>query len=275
MCLTAWVCTRNARFPWLIASNRDEFFDRDAAPMAWWQPVPGGPAVLGGRDLSAGGTWQGLTAQGRLALLTNVREPGRHHTRAPSRGALVPQALLADTISPAWLRATTETPRNGFNLVVADLAGQQAHWVSNRAPAPLTLGLGCHGLSNAALDSPWPKVVALRQRLQDAVATAAERSSLVAAALEALADRQVPADDALPATGVPLLRERQLAPAFIHIPAAQPGGVAYGTRCATVVVVEQAGSTRWVHVTERRFDADARAIGDSHHRFALPEAAER
>lgn len=270
MCLSAWVCTHGGRYPWLFASNRDEFFDRDAAPMQWWPASAGGPALLAGRDLSAGGTWQGLNARGRLALLTNVREPGRLVPGAPSRGDLVPAALLADNVDASWLQATTARPRNGFNLLVADLAGAQAHWVSNRAPQVRQLGPGCHGLSNAALDTPWPKLVKLRQRLQSALTECVEPDDLTTAALAALADRQVPADAELPATGVPLMRERQLSPAFIHIPATTPGAAAYGTRCSTVVVVEQLATQRRVHVTERVFDAGAQPVADTRHTFVLP-----
>jgi len=73
MCLVALAIDQSRRFPLVVASNRDEYFKRRAARMAWWTPAPGAPAVLSGRDLESGGTWLGLTAQGRMALVTNVR----------------------------------------------------------------------------------------------------------------------------------------------------------------------------------------------------------
>ena len=116
MCLAAIAIGQSARFPWVLASNRDEFFDRASAPLAWWQPAGGGPAVLSGRDLSAGGTWLGLNAQGKLALVTNVREPGRVLPGAPSRGDLVLQ--VCRPALPTWMRcwpcpatASTSTPQ--------------------------------------------------------------------------------------------------------------------------------------------------------------------
>lgn len=53
---------------------------------------------------------------------------------------------------------------NGFNLIVGDLASKSMVYVSNRPKGgPLFIQLvppGIHVLSNAMLDSPWPKVYA-------------------------------------------------------------------------------------------------------------------
>ena len=66
MCLAAIALDASRRFPLVVAANRDEYFHRPAARMDWWTPDGGTQAILGGRDLSAGGTWMGLTAQGRF-----------------------------------------------------------------------------------------------------------------------------------------------------------------------------------------------------------------
>lgn len=282
MCLAAIAIAQSPRFPWVLASNRDEFFDRPAAPLAWWQPeggVAGTTAgttasttseVLSGRDLSAGGTWLGLTRTGLLALVTNVREPGRHDPAAASRGALVLQALQAQRGGPhgprdaAGLLAAAAVPRNGYNLIVAELNDGAAAWASNR-PRPQTraLGAGLFGLSNAALDTPWPKVMLLKQRLGAAVAAAQASHELADAAFVALADRECALDAALPATGVPLKRERQLSPAFIRIDGRGAGTGIYGTRCSTVLIVEQVGAHREVQVIERRYDEDGAVSGET------------
>ena len=85
MCLIALAIDQHPRFPLVVASNRDEFFDRPTERLGWWTPNPGVPEVLSGRDLQAGGTWLGLTAAGRIAMLTNVRG-GAADASAPSRG---------------------------------------------------------------------------------------------------------------------------------------------------------------------------------------------
>ena len=279
MCLVALAIGQSERFPWVLASNRDEYFDRDAAPLAWWQPPGAAAPILAGRDLSAGGTWLGLNAQGRLALVTNVREPGRFVPASPSRGDLVPQWLQpgADRVdSAAWLAV----PRNGFNLLAADLtrdagvnaAQAGAQWLSNRAGPPQALRAGVHGLSNAALGTPWPKTRRLVQAVQARVPAAEEMETLTQALWAALADRTLAADAELPATGVPLDRERQLSAIFIRMPAADAGGRDYGTRCSTVVVAERWADHVVVHVRERRFDASGAISGETAVQFT-PERA--
>ena len=288
MCLVAWSVGQSERFPWLLASNRDEFFNRPAAALAWWRPATGAPAILSGRDLSAGGAWLGLTADGRLALVTNVREPGRFDAGTPSRGDLVPHWLRdADAGAapdPARLDAIARVPRNGYNLLLADLGADSGHWLSNRPdPRQQALGAGHYGLSNAGLDTPWPKVLRLKRRLAEMLAAADARmadagttpaaasdapaQALADAAFAALADTGVAPDAELPATGVPLERERQLSPAFIRIDAPDttlsPAAGVYGTRCSTVVIVERIGARRQVRVIERRYSADGGIEGET------------
>jgi len=273
MCLAALSINPDSRFPWVLASNRDEFFDRPAAPLAWWRPVPGQDAVLSGRDLSAGGTWLALNAAGRLALVTNVREPGRFDPAAPSRGALVLQGLRRDPghgDDAAWLQGIAREPRNGFNLILADLQGKTCAWATNRPPQHRLAGPGVHAVSNASLDTPWPKLTRLKQRLADAVAQGGPAADLADTLFDALADRAVAPDAELPSTGVPLERERQLSPAFIHMAAPSGQGAAYGTRCSTLVVVERQAGRRVVHVSERSFDAAAAISGTVTLSFELP-----
>lgn len=267
MCLAVIAAARSARFPWVLASNRDEWFHRAAAPMDWWRPKADGPALLGGRDLSAGGTWLGLTAAGRLAFVTNVREPGRHIDAAPSRGDLVPR-WLGDDDEAGALHAMAQVPRNGFNFVAADLQRGSALWLTNRPqPQQRALGAGLHGVSNAALDTPWPKLLQLKHRLADALDAAQDLGALRAAAFAALADRRPAPDAEMPSTGLPRDRERGLSPAFIRIEG--EAGV-YGTRCSTLVIVERVGDLQRVHMTERRFGADGAIDGETRQQFELP-----
>src|ERR1043165_621426 len=234
MCLAAFALNAHPRFPLVIAANRDEFFAREAAPMAWWQA--GSTELLAGRDLSAGGTWFGLTRTGRLALLTNVREPARNNPAAPTRGTLVVD-WLAGAEDAATFAGRLAQDYNGFNLIPADLDRGDWHWISNRSPQPLALPAGIHTLSNAALDTPWPKTTGLQAAMADALAPASTTGELADLLFTALADPRPAPDDALPATGVGLARERLLSSRFVRMPdPARPGSAAYGTRCATVLI---------------------------------------
>jgi len=267
MCLVALALDQSRRFPLVLASNRDEFHDRPAARLAWWSPGPGLPDILSGRDLQGGGTWLGLNASGRLALVTNIRRGGvAPDPAAPSRGAIVSRWLRGDVALDRYWTEVALSGHNPFNLIAADFARGECFWASSEATLPKRLERGLHGLSNAALDTPWPKLRRLKQRLADAVGTLpAEQGveQLAGRLFDALADRGLAADAELPSTGVPLDIERMLSAAFI----ASPDG-RYGTRCSTVVVTERVGRRRMTHVFERSFSAGSSVALLRHSRLA-------
>ena len=249
MCLVALALDQSRRFPLVVASNRDEYFKRPAARLAWWTPQPGEPAVLGGRDLDSGGTWLGLTAQGRLAMVTNVRGGMAVDPSAPTRGRIVTDWLAArESTANFWMR-TALSGHNGFNLIAADFQRGECFWGSNLEAHPRRLERGLYGLSNGLLDAPWPKVQALKARTHAAMQAATTADELASALFAALADRGIAPDDALPHTGIPLEWERQLSSAFIRTPDA-----AYGTRCSTLIITERVGRHPVTHVFERSFN---------------------
>lgn len=253
MCLAVIALGVHPRYPVVVAANRDEFHARPTARASWWDE-----GWLAGRDLEAGGTWLGVTRAGRIALLTNVRDPARHNPNAPSRGTLVTR-VLADPATPAEALTAAiadASEHNGFNLVVAD--GAHAHWGWNRGGAPRALESGIHGLSNASLDAPWPKVL----RTKAAIAAWCESGDDDPSALVAvLADRTLAPDEALPSTGVTLEWERLLSAPFIV-------SERYGTRSSTIVTLDRDGHTRFV---ERSFDATGEPTGDVVETFELAQ----
>lgn len=250
MCLVAVAIDQSRRFPLVIAANRDEYFERATARLAWWTPSDGGPAILGGRDLEGGGTWMGLTAKGRIALVTNVRDGLRERDAdAPSRGKVVLDWLSArDSSDRFWMRAALSGYAR-FNLIAADFALGECFWASNDGSHPQRLERGLYGLSNAALDTPWPKVRALKEKVASALA-ADSVDQLATELFAALADRSFATDAELPATGIPLDRERQLSPVFVRTP-----DLRYGTRASTLVLTERVGRRLVTHVLERSFGA--------------------
>ncbi len=254
MCLIALALEQHARFPLVIAANRDEFLDRPSAALDQWRAASTGGLLLGGRDLRAGGTWMGLAGNGRLAMVTNVRDLPRHNAAAASRGAIVPEWLATPLPIDAFWRVTAAREHNPFNLLAGDIEQGTWWWADDRATAPHALGPGLYGLSNAALDTPWPKVRRLKRALAEALATAPSTSELEAALFTALADRGPVPDADLPDTGVGLDRERWLAPAFIRTPDAR-----YGTRCSTLLITERRGAVVHRRMVERQFAADGSA----------------
>jgi uncharacterized protein with NRDE domain len=253
MCLALIALDAHPAYAVVLAANRDEYHARPAAPAAWWSE-----GWIAGRDLLAGGTWLAVTRSGRYAFVTNVREPGMRDANAPSRGSLVTR-VVADAASPTESVASVTASAaayNGFNLIAGDLAS--ACWGSNRAEGVRALGPGVHGLSNASLDTPWPKVERSKAAL---AAWCAEPGNDIGALFSVLADRAPASDAELPATGVSLEWERRLSSPFIV-----GADVGYGTRCSTIVTLGRDGAARFV---ERTFDPAGNPIGDVDVRFAL------
>jgi len=251
MCLVALAVGASERFPFVLASNRDEFYAREAAPLAWWTPEGGAVELLGGRDLRAGGTWLALSRAGRLAFVTNVRDPSSIDPQARSRGELVTRWIESAPAADAkrWWAGIEPERYNGFNLIALDAARGELFWAGRgrsgiHAPEPLPRGV--HGISNAALDTPWPKVRRLKSRMADAVQAADSLDLLAGSLFTALADVSLAPDAELPDTGVPLDVERWLSAAFIRSPDGR-----YGTRCSTLVVTERRGDGLVTHVIER------------------------
>lgn len=246
----------------VAAANRDEFFHRPTARLQSW---PRRPHIVAGMDHGASrdaqglpGTWMGMTRNGRFAALTNVRNPQERTPSPLSRGGLVSR-FLANELPPAeyLLDVQARAHRyNGFNLLVGRLLGDdpQLWWYSNRGKqAPRKLTGGVYGLSNASLDTPWPKVVRGVSTFSVALAQS-QPSSVPFNALFSLLEDDEPASDAsLPTTGVPLEWERVLSPIFIATES-------YGTRSSTVASVMADGR---IDVRERAFFQHENADDDT------------
>ncbi len=200
-----------------------------------------------------------MTRRGRWAFVTNVREPGRHDPRAPSRGALVP-ALLRDRRAPidAVASAVADARRyNGFNLVGGE--GLVAAFGSNRDARTVALRRGVHGVSNAGFDTPWPKLARAKAGLAAWIGAGRDEFDPL---WRVLADRTLARDDELPDTGLSRERERLLSSPFIV-------SAEYGTRCSTLLALSRDGDAQFV---ERSFDAAGAPTGEAAFRFRLEPA---
>ena len=108
------------QFPLIIAANRDEFHARPTASSHFWEHHPD---LLAGTDLQAGGTWLGVTRNGNIAGLTNIRAPGTDRSDAMTRGDLVINALLNQhswTSHTQQLQASADQ-YNGFNFTLWEI----------------------------------------------------------------------------------------------------------------------------------------------------------
>jgi uncharacterized protein with NRDE domain len=233
MCLILFAWKVHAKFPLILAANRDEFTERPSAPAAFWDDAPD---LLAGRDLMRGGTWLGITRTGRLAAVTNYRDPASLKEDAPSRGELVSDYLRGKEHPEAFLRRVESRAAryNGFSLLVGH--GSVLAYFSNRGEAN-RLTPGIHGISNHLLDTPWPKVEWGKRAMGELLV--ANNDPSPEALLALLGSRSRPPDESLPETGVGLERERVLSPLFIESPG-------YGTRCSTVLLIDREGMVTFV-----------------------------
>jgi uncharacterized protein with NRDE domain len=248
MCLIAFAWNCHPRWRLLLIGNRDEYHARPSAPAARWD---GGSPIIGGRDLQAGGTWLGVTDDGRVASVTNLRD-ARLGLHGLSRGLLPVDYLAGADDAQAFTRSlqTRAADFRPFNLLLFD--ARQGYYLGNQ-PGPRTqlITPGVHGLSNADFNTPWPKTRQLMARLQDW--TDAGEDENFDELFGALASRAPARDDQLPDTGFSLEMERWLSSAFIV-------GDDYGTRASTVVAIAQDGSGLLI---ERRFGPGGVALGES------------
>ena len=243
MCLILVAWHAHPHFPLVVAANRDEFYARPAASCTRW---PNSPEIIGGRDLEAGGTWLGVSEQGRFAAVTNVREPGIAKGRL-SRGELTRNFLESRQSPDAYLATLDFAAYSGFNLLISD--GNSLYYASNRGPQAQRLAPGVYGLSNHLLDSPWPKLISARERFSLAL----DKLPASQHFFDILGDDEIVPDDQLPETGVPLEWERRLSAIFVR-------SQEYGTRASTLVTVNVEKS---LFFEERNFGANGQPLQSS------------
>jgi uncharacterized protein with NRDE domain len=245
MCLIAFTLGQNAHFPLVVAANRDEFFARPTAAMQWWT-TDQGTHVLAGRDLKSGGTWLAVTPDGRIAAVTNVRD-GTPESGLRSRGEL-PLLALQESLPDLQTRLAGEAEHYaGFNLV--SLSDTSGWYYSNKDAHPgRHIHRGLYGLSNHLLQTPWPKLLRLRQKVGEAVNAADSNASALHTSLMPLLRDTLPAPDhLLPDTGISRETERLLSSPFVT-------GRHYGTRATTIVSISSGGN---IVVSEQSWGPDA------------------
>lgn len=258
MCLILFAHKAHPRYTLVIAANRDESYCRPTAQAAFWDDHS---HIYGGRDLTHGGTWLGVTLGGRVAAVTNFRDGYAIKTGTRSRGELVRNFLCGNMSAADYMREVSHDAAafNGFNLLAGDL--EEIYYFSNRGHQLTRVTPGIHGLSNHLLDTPWPKVTRGKQVLADLLQH--DEPELIEGLFLLLADRVIAPDHALPDTGIGLHRERALSPAFIHSPT-------YGTRSSSVVLI---GNDGCVTFGERSFGEHGVPGPEVTGRFALDPSA--
>lgn len=239
MCIAVFAWQVLHQRPLLLLSNRDEFYQRPAQPLHGWPDEP----IWAGRDGLQGGTWLGVTAAGRWAIVTNFREVGQSRDHLRSRGELI-SAYLTGHQSPLAFARTIQPQQQdyaGFNLIVGDR--QQAVYMSNRGAAPQPLASGVYVLCNGLLSDEWEKNRRLRQRfMQEFLPLVHTDGNQIHHQLtlgwSLLEDERKVEPALLPHTGVSAEMEYLLSSPFIR-------SEAYGTRCSNILQLSTEDLVWW------------------------------
>lgn len=222
MCLLVIAIDQTPDLPLIFLSNRDEFYARETVSMHWWKDQE----ILAGRDLKAGGTWLGINSKQHIAAVTNFRNLQHQRADAPTRGSVPTNLLLAQPKSFTEHVKSKEDEwslMNGFNLFYYN--GHNFYHYSNVSKKVTQLSKGIYAISNADLDTPWPKVVHIKKYLTEAI----EQNDISTnSLLDILKDTQPYPEENLPDTGVGLEMEKVLSPICIQSPV-------YGTRTHTII----------------------------------------
>jgi uncharacterized protein with NRDE domain len=240
MCLLLISYNIHAKYKLIVAANRDEFYNRPTEQAKFWEEKP---FLLAGKDLKAGGTWLGITKQGRFAAITNYREPQNIKVDSPSRGELVTN-FLDSSVSlnnfAGQLYSGAES-YNGYNLIFSDL--KEIFYFSNKTKKTINLSPGIYALSNHLLDTPWPKV----EKSKLSFTSIINKEEISTEDLfKVMSDTSIPPDELLPDTGLELEIERAVSPVFVSTPF-------YGTRSSTIILIDR---TNNVSFTEKSLNID-------------------
>ncbi|MER2126086.1 NRDE family protein [Solibacillus sp.] len=238
MCLIAFAYQSHPTFPLIIIANRDEFYERPTAAAAFWEDAP---MILAGRDLKMNGSWLGVSTSGRFAAITNYRDPSRPESGELSRGEIVQTFLSAKQGTSSFIDELREKRAlyGGFNVLLYD--GVALHHYNNVVDEHHIVPPGVHSVSNATLNTAWPKARFAKEVLQTAItAETVDTTDLISL----LANEQIAPDETLPNTGVGIHLERALSAAFVNLPN-------YGTRCSTAITFQQNGT---IQLLERTYE---------------------
>ena len=252
MCILFVAVNQHKDYPLIIAANRDEFFNRDTAESNMWDSKHG---IIAGKDLQAGGAWMGINKHGYIASLTNIRDPQKICTDAITRGELVSHYLQKPINKYHQSLSASKDNYNGYNLLFGKWDALAVY--NNHLDQIQQLSDGYYGLSNASLNSPWPKINKGVGKLEEYCQDGHNINPDILFKL--LLDKSLAADEDLPQTGIPIDWERRLSSIFII-------GDEYGTRSSTVLKIDKQQNVQWF---ERTYDNKATCTSSQNFHFNI------
>jgi uncharacterized protein with NRDE domain len=255
MCLILFALHTHTKYKLILAANRDEFFNRETQFAQFWNDDRN---ILGGKDMSSGGTWLGMHSKGRFVAITNYRNTEREISNPISRGSLSREFLTYSESTSDFIRRISSTRQqfSGYNLLLSDDGFQSIVHYSNITDEATVIKNGIHGLSNAFLDSPWPKVEIGKKNLAEAISSPTLKPTDL---ISILKNRDKAPVRLLPRTGISTDLEKKLSPVFISMKG-------YGTRCSTALLVDNKNEVSFLEVS---YNEEGEAVNKFHHQFHI------
>lgn len=245
MCLILFSYKHHPHYKLILASNRDEFYERPTKALHKWSI---NKSIFAGQDELNKGTWLGLSQDWKISAITNYRDLSNIKDNAPSRGLLVSDFLKGDELPENYLNKISKPAGNynGYNLIVGDKTGM--YYFSNIKNKIERIAPGVHGLSNGFLDTAWPKVAYGKRAFEQLIGK--EKELPIDEIFKLLNDDKQPPDSELPDTGVGIEWERILTAIFIKTEV-------YGTRTSSIITIDQNDRITFIEKSFIKTDSDS------------------
>ncbi len=243
MCLIVFAYKVHPEYPLILATNRDESYHRPTQSAEFWNDHPD---LLAGKDLKAGGTWMGITKSHRFAALTNFRNMNSIRNDAPSRGQIVKNYLTSEVSASEFFDSikNQSDKYNGFNLLYGQ--SDDLYYFNNIENRLQRVQPGYHTLSNAFLDTDWPKSKQALNNFKEVIGSDPMDYDQLFTLLQNT--KRFP-DKLLPSTGLSREKERVVSSVFIL-------SDDYGTRSSTLVYANPDRESTFIEKTYRPGTAD-------------------
>lgn len=234
MCVALIAIKVSKIYPLIILHNRDEFYARESTSAYWHQN-----SYLAGDDKLSGGNWLGINRYGNFAFLTNYRDPKLFDPKKSSRGEIIVKYFQSPN-EEKFFSDLNPAKYNHFNLITGN--SEKVSCYSSFSNETHKLHEGIFAISNANLETPWPKVLLIKDLFQKNFQETFAKKKLVEIFFHILKDETKPPEEMLPNTHIPIEMERIVSSIFVK-------SDTYGTRCSNVILEHSKGDISFYEKT--------------------------
>eukprot|EP00795_Rhopilema_esculentum_P015241 gene15241-6448_t len=214
-----------------------------------------------GQDLTKGregGTWLGMSRNGKVGMLTNYRSKADHLQKNASgvlkpRGQIVVNYLTENRHPQSYVHElmASEKEYSPYNILLGNFtknSGFNFYYGSNAVKMTekdFELEPGVHGLSNAELNCSWTKVQKGKKKFEEIVSNDFEKEELIQKLLELMENGEINYPNH---GGSDLHLDEEIAVPLSAIFVSVPKTM-YGTRTITIILVDNENQVTFLEKT--------------------------